>query len=1184
MAKISGRRKAEWTATLAVIAFAVSVSLVAVWQTPATAGIADEALGPAGRDAPLVARNSVSGPGVGGVPRVGLEEVARFAAPVVLLAVPGDDALWVGERAGRVLRVDFDDRSANDVVLDISDEVVVGARGGLLGMAASRRWLYVHFTSAAVGGAGGLVSRVVAFGRSGTALNAERVEVLAQAQPYANNNGGDLAIGPDGNLYVALGDGGGPSDPDGNAQDPKTWLGGLLRIAPTPGAVRSYSLPGNNPFVSGCDGADEVFVHGARNPWRFTFDSMTGDLWLADAGGSRREEINVLRAGRIGGSNLGWPLREGTFTHSADPLPVGLVDPVWEYNNPDDGCAVIGGRVYRGHRNPRLWGMYVFGDYCESRLWALRDGPEGAQFVDLNVEVPAGDLASFGVGNDGELYVLSLAGPVYRVVHLPGRHRFSSPATFEVQENRIAVGTVAATDDTENTLPSYRVSGGADQSLFQIDAGGRLAFRAAPDFERPSDQDLDNVYEVDVTAEAVPAHPDVDATQSVTVTVTDKDAEAPSAPIAEVTDRTTTLATLVWTEPANRGPDVIGYDLEFRPEGGTWRSAPHTGTSRIATVSGLITGTDYEFHVRARNGEGISGWSNPPARTAAPVDNALPRFTSAAEVSTAENSVQILALTAVDDDGDAITGFEIDSNSADAAFFALDPRTAQLSFVQSPNYEVPRDTGADNTYTVSITATSGHLSRERTATGTVTATITDTAEAPDAPLTPSVSDAVDSLSLTWRPPSNRGPNISDYDVQYKTASESVRRVWGHSSNTQSATITGLKKVTSFDVQVRARNDEGVGNWSPVASAATSPIAFRQLMTGLVQLVDMIFVEGDTMAWTAERDGYVKRVNLTNGTVVETVLDIRSETRRLYDTGLLGIEIDDNWLYVHYTDLNNDNRIDAFARDGTGIDTSRRYNILTQAEGSTQHFGGQIVFGPDDHLYIGLGDRFHSQNGQDTSTIAASIVRIDPQPGQTPAYTVPADNPFVPAAGQQATAATEIYLYGIKNPWRFSFDRANGDLWTVDNGAGVGNEEVNHLPSASGAGLGANLGWAAFEGTTSRTGNPPASHILPTYNFNTQQPTAFIGGRVYRGDAIDDLEGVYVFADYAQRRVFGLYRDSDDVVRVDDYSSSAAPQQNRQNRTIKSAARPVSFAQDADGELYLLSIGGRIFKIIPSGTS
>ena len=155
MAKISGRRKAEWTATLAVIAFAVSVSLVAVWQTPATAGIADEALGPAGRDAPLVARNSVSGPGVGGVPRVGLEEVARFAAPVVLLAVPGDDALWVGERAGRVLRVDFDDRSANDVVLDISDEVVVGARGGLLGMAASRRWLYVHFTSAGVGGGGG---------------------------------------------------------------------------------------------------------------------------------------------------------------------------------------------------------------------------------------------------------------------------------------------------------------------------------------------------------------------------------------------------------------------------------------------------------------------------------------------------------------------------------------------------------------------------------------------------------------------------------------------------------------------------------------------------------------------------------------------------------------------------------------------------------------------------------------------------------------------------------------------------------------------------------------------------------------------------------------------------------------------------------------------------------------------
>ena len=301
------------------------------------------------------------------LPRVALEQVASLAAPVALVAVPGDDAVWIAERAGRVLRIDFDSRLPDDtpyeIVLDITSEVEVGARGGLLGMAASAQWLYIHFTGPPTGDVPpdtALISRVVAFRRAGTSLTGQRVELLAQAQPHANNNGGDIAIGPDGELYVSLGDGGSFGDPAANAQDPRTWLGGLLRLKPTPGASRPYSIPSDNPFASDCKhGAAETYLYGTRNPWRISFDSRNGDLWIADAGGFEREEINVLRSsdGRGNGANLGWPLREGTIDYETGTIPADLVDPAWEYSNPSEGCAVIGGHVYRGSQNARLQGL-----------------------------------------------------------------------------------------------------------------------------------------------------------------------------------------------------------------------------------------------------------------------------------------------------------------------------------------------------------------------------------------------------------------------------------------------------------------------------------------------------------------------------------------------------------------------------------------------------------------------------------------------------------------------------------------------------------------------------------------------------------------------------------------------------------------------------------------------------------
>ena len=1035
----------------------------------------------------------------GGIPRVALEEVARLSAPVALIAVPGDEAAWVAERAGRVLRVDFDSRTANDVVLDITSEVVLGPRGGLLGIAATSRWLFVHFTGPPDDQADAeLISRVVAFRRSGTGLSGQRVELLAQAQPHANNNGGDLAIGPDGNLYVSLGDGGGSADPDGNAQDPRTWMGGLLRITPTPELSQPYLIPADNPFASNCeDGAGEVYVYGTRNPWRLSFDSLTGDLWVADAGGFGREEINLLRTdnGRGNGANLGWPMREGTVTHSAEPLPAGLVDPVWEYPNPSDGCAVIGGQVYRGSQNSRLSGLFVFGDYCTSELWALRQTRQGVEFVDLGVSLPAGELVSIGTDADGELYALSLSGPVYRVVHLSGQHRFTSPAAFELREGSTLVGQVTATDDTAATTRTYRISGGEDRAVFKIDVSGRLVFAQSPDFERPHDSDADNVYEVDVTAGSDPPMPEIEATQSITVTVIDEGAEAPATPTAAVSSRTSTTATLHWTEPDNSGPPITGYDIRFRDIGGSWRNLAHLDTSRTATATHLDADRIYEFQVRAYNDESTGRWSNPPARTDASQLNRPPRFTSSTSVNVNEHSRRVLTVSAVDDDPlDEIVGFAIDPSSADGWHFELTDDGRVLSFKLSPDHERPHDADQDNTYELIIEVTSGQLSRRLGATQAITVTVDDVVEVPARPDRLSVSVATTELSVDWRQPLDTGPQVNSYVIEYKESSESFWRTWSHSSALRTATITMLEESTSYDLRISARNDEGTSQPSWIVTATTSPLTSKLVMGGFTQPVDLRFVDGDAMAWVAERDGYVTRVDLSDATVVETVLDISDETRRLYDTGLLGIEVDSDWLYIHYTDLNNDNRIDAIRRSGTGVDTSQRHTILTQTAGSTQHFGGQVVFGPDGYLYVGLGDRLQSSNGQDTSTIAGSIIRIEPTPGESQPYNIPADNPFVPDEGEESTEAPEIYVYGIKNPWRFSFDSQNNDLWVVDNGSGAGNEEVNHLPAADGGGSGANLGWGAYEGTTPRTGAAePANHTRPTYQFTTQRPHCFYRG-------------------------------------------------------------------------------------------
>ena len=824
----------------------------------------------------------------------------------------------------------------------------------------------------------------------------------------------------------------------------------------------------------------------------------------------------------------------------------------------------------------------MFGDYCTSELWALRSTEQGVQSLNLGVSLPAGNLTSFGRDADGEMYALSLSGPVYRIVHLPGVYRFTSPAGFDVREHSTTVGQIAATDDSTSTAPEFEISGGDDATSVKIDADGRLAFRQHPDYERPTDANADNIYEVEVSAGTDPA---TRATQVITVNVSDDDGEVPSAPAAEVTTRTANAASFQWTEPDNTGPEITGYDVEFRHIGGSWRSLVHAGTARSATAGSLIADREYEFRIRARNDEGAGGWSNPPARTDASHINSPPRFTSASTVQIDENSKHIMLLSADDADvQDQIVSYDIESG-LDSSRFVRRRNPPSLVFSGASDYERPRDSDGDNVYTVQISVTSGHLSRQRTTMQTVTVTVGDVAEPPRAPPKPEIVATKNSLQLAWEEPSSTGPAISGYDIEYKKSSETAWQTWSHTGTSRTATITDVDGLTEFEVQISAVNDEGQSLPSPAATAHTTPVAFAVVSLGVLnELVDLLFIDGD-IVWVAERDGYVKSFDLSTGTVIETLLDISAETMLTYDTGLLGIEVDDDWLYIHFSNLDEHNRIDAIKRSGNGLDTSQRHTLLTESARTGRiHFGGQIVFGPDGHLYIGIGDRQYRLNGQDTSNLAGSILRITPAPGQTPPYTVPADNPLVPAQGEQSTDAPEIYIYGIKNPWRFSFDSENGDLWVVDVGSNLGREEVNYLPAAGGAGIGANLGWSVYEGTLpTQSGNAePEDHIRPIHEYVSQQPTAFIGGRVYRGSAIDELVGHYIFADYSRKRIFGLSHSAGSDIEVADYSNSAVllhgtPFVNEPR------ARPVSIVQDADGELYILNIRGGIFKLVPNGS-
>jgi glucose/arabinose dehydrogenase len=352
-----------------------------------------------------------------------LTPIAEVRSPVAMAPRPATNDLFVAEQGGRVRRITIDRSEGEptfdlqtEPALDISDETRAQGEQGLLGIAFSPDGdrVYLDYTDTAGD------TRVVEYRMSGDEIDQDsRRELLFVEQPFANHNGGQLAFGPDGFLYIAMGDGGGSGDPQGRAQDTDDLLGKILRIDPTrPSGGRPYGIPAGNPFVNG-GGAPEIWLYGVRNPWRFSFDVDTDDLWVADVGQNDTEEISWLPAAVEGagrGANLGWNLREGAEPfRGAEGVP-GLVDPVFEYANDGENCSVTGGYVYRGPSIPELEGVYLFGDYCASEVRGLllREG-QVADERNLDVSVAERSLSSFGQDLEGEVYVLSTEGTVYRI-------------------------------------------------------------------------------------------------------------------------------------------------------------------------------------------------------------------------------------------------------------------------------------------------------------------------------------------------------------------------------------------------------------------------------------------------------------------------------------------------------------------------------------------------------------------------------------------------------------------------------------------------------------------------------------------------------------------------------------------------------------------------------------------------
>jgi len=342
-------------------------------------------------------------------------KVATVKKPThVTHAADGSGRLFITEQEGRIVIVK-DGVLLSDPFLDIRGRVSCCGERGLLSVAfppafREKRYFYVNYTDTA----GDTKVARYRLTKDGDRADPGSEEiVLTVQQPYANHNGGQLAFGPDGYLYIGMGDGGSANDPQGNGQKMSTLLGKMLRIDVESGS-RPYAVPSSNPFAGKQGVRPEIWASGLRNPWRFSFDRATGDLFIADVGQNRLEEVNVQPSSSKGGENYGWNILEGSRCLTSKTCgTAGLAMPAAEYGH-GQGCSVTGGMVYRGKALTRLQGTYLYGDYCLGRIWGMRR--EAGRWTSVELADTGLSISTFGEDEAGELYVADHGkGVIYRL-------------------------------------------------------------------------------------------------------------------------------------------------------------------------------------------------------------------------------------------------------------------------------------------------------------------------------------------------------------------------------------------------------------------------------------------------------------------------------------------------------------------------------------------------------------------------------------------------------------------------------------------------------------------------------------------------------------------------------------------------------------------------------------------------
>ena len=404
-------RSAPRHLVLALAALAIAACSINQPATAAPTARPGTTTRPAPTSAPGTSTRPVDGIGIT------LEPFATVAGGPLAMTAPDDGTgrLFVAAQDGKIWLVSRDGEVSPEPMVDLSSRLRSGGEQGLLGLATHPTFptdprIFVNYTDTS--GDTIVASLSLDPGDPDRFDPGSHQQLLFIDQPAPNHNGGGVVFGPDGYLYLSLGDGGGGGDPQDNGQNPDALLGKILRIDIDPSGSNAYDVPDDNPFADG-GGAPEVWHLGMRNPWRLSFDRATGDLWIGDVGQGAWEEVDVARAG-TSALNFGWNLMEGSSCYGGGECDQeGLSLPVAEYGR-DLGCTVIGGYVYRGEAYGFLVGTYVFADYCSGRIFAI-DAASNGPGSPTTVGEADGRISSFGEDADGELYLMALQGDIWRV-------------------------------------------------------------------------------------------------------------------------------------------------------------------------------------------------------------------------------------------------------------------------------------------------------------------------------------------------------------------------------------------------------------------------------------------------------------------------------------------------------------------------------------------------------------------------------------------------------------------------------------------------------------------------------------------------------------------------------------------------------------------------------------------------